>query len=170
MNDNPYITQYRLFNECSKLQEAIDNSEGDLTESIESLVTDRSSIPDLTNTLLHYIAETEGLEEVTAKEIARLLERKNRFKKRAQNMREAIKNVFERFDIKKLEAPFGTTYIQKGSNLCVTDEGALLRDHPELFIRQDPKLNKAALKKLLADGEIIDGVEMQDRTMLVIRK
>lgn len=171
-SQSPSITQYKLVSECFKWQQLVDQLDENqsLPEDLPSIVVEKSSIPELTNTLLYYIAEAEGLEEMTSKEIAALTERKNRFKRRAENMRLAIKNVFERFDIKKLETPLSTVYIQKSSKLCVIDEGALLMDHGDLFIRQDPKLNKTALKKLLASGEVIDGVEMQDRTMLVIRK
>lgn len=178
ISDKPKIsaasTQWKLVS-CGQYSEVIENYLEDksaLVESVDIIVQDKSSVPELTNNLLYYIAESEGIEESLAKEIAVLQERKARFHKRSENLRDSIKMVFDRFDIKKMECPFGTIsqVTRHGSKLDIQDEGMILMDHPELYIRQDPKLDKIALKKLLEEGITIEGVKLIDTHSIMIRK
>ncbi len=166
-------TEWKLVNECLRINEmvaqAINEDWRDEPEQKE-LVLERSDVPELVNSILYHIAETENMAESLTKEIAALQERKARFLKRAENMRKTIEFAFLKFDIKKLETPQATASLSKRSKLVVTNEGSLALEHPELFVRGEPKLNKSALKKMIDEGEIVDGAEMQDRTMLVIRK
>jgi hypothetical protein len=43
-------------------------------------------------------------------------------------------------------------------------------NHPELYIKQEPKLDKAKLRTLLQSGEKIEGVSLEDTTSIMIRK
>ncbi len=139
---------------------------------ITNLSSSKSNIPDLINTLLYYIAESDGLERSLDAEIDRLEARRNRFKTRSKNIRESINNVMGRFDIKKLECPFGTIcqINRDNSKLVVTDEGMILSQHPEYFIRQKPKLDRAALRASLQEGTIVEGASLINTNSIMIRK
>lgn len=167
-------TVWRLNNESAFKSPIEDNIEDKnaLVEVVDNIIKDKTSIPELTNNLLYYISESEGLEESIAKEIAILQERKARFRKRSDNLRESIKMVFDRFDIKKMECPYGTIsqVTRRASKLNVLDEGEILMNYPDLYERQEPKLNRSALKDLLESGVVIDGVELLDTQTIMIRK
>jgi len=172
--DSANITQWKLVNETIYYKELEDKLEDThaMKESMENLIMVKSNIPDLTNTLLYHISENENLEESISKEIAILQERKARFKKRNENLRESIKMVFDRFDLKKLEAPYGTVTmsIRRDSKLEIIDEGDILFNNPELYIKQEPKLDKTSLKNRLLSGENIEGAKLVDNKVLIIRK
>jgi hypothetical protein len=149
-----------------------DEPEENFPEVMKGVLEDKSQMPALLNSLLYYMNEAEGLEKAILEEITVLQERKARFKRRSERIRDFIKCAFERFGLTKLEAPLGTIskVTRKASKLIITDEGALITDFPELYIRQEPKLDKTALKKLLEDGEEIDGAELVDITTIMIRR
>lgn len=172
--DSAYITTWKLHDETSRFHNIENHLEdkAELTETINSLILDKSNIPELTNDLLYYIAESESLEESLAKQISVLQERRARFKKRSDNLRDTIKNVFERFDIKKIETPLGTVSqtVRTLSKLEIVDEGDLLMNHSDLYIKQEPKLDKIKLKALLDSGVVIEGVELKDTFSISIRR
>lgn len=168
------VTQWKLVNETiyyKELEDKLEDKEA-MAETMENLIKVKSNIPDLTNTLLHHIAEAESIEDSLSREIAILQERKARFKKRNENLRESIKMVFDRFDLKKMECPYGTIsqVTKHASKVRIEDEGELLMSHPELYVKQEPKLDKAKLRTLLQSGEKIEGVSLQDTSSIMIRK
>ena len=172
--ESAQVTQWKLISESAYWEENKDNFEdaNALSQAVEFIITAKSNIPDLTNTLLYYIAESEGIEDSIAEEIAMLQARKARFKKRSDNLRDSIKQVFDRFDIKKMECPYATVskVTRAASKLNITDEGDLLMNYPQLYVRQEPKLDKAAVRLLLEEGVVIEGVELVDTHTIMIRK
>ncbi len=162
MKDSVSLTKWKLIESLHDISE-LEIFTQDATES---------NIPTLLNNVIYYISEAEALEEATAKQIADLQIRKDRFKDRANQLRELVKVVFDRFDIQKLETPSGTCnkVTRKASKLSITDEGDLIMNHSWLYTPQPSKLDKTALKKLLQEGTKIDGVELIDSTSIQIRK
>ncbi len=168
------VTKWKLSEQSDyfyDLQDEIENKTG-LEEVIEDIIQSKSSIPELTNNLLYYINESESLEEAIAKEIAILQERRARFKRRSEHLRDTVKMVFQRFDIKKMECPHGTIshVVRPRSRLNIIDEGELLINHSELYTRMEPKLDKVKLKALLESGEKVEGAELVDTYTIMVRK
>ena len=172
--DSSSVTQWKLANETiywAQLEDQLEDKTA-LETTIENAILVKTNVPELTNTLLYYIAESEGIEDSLTKEIAMLQERKARFKKRSENLRASIKMVFDRFDLKKMNCPYGTIsqVTRKESKLNVQDEGELIMNYPELYIKVEPKLDKTALKALLQSGTKIEGVSLEDSTTIMIRR
>lgn len=178
MNDKPKeslnLTKWKLVS-MSKYSEFIEDYAENNTEfqsGMEVFIKDQTILPELINNILYYIAEAEGIEDSIANEIRILRERQERFSKRTDNLRETIQTVFDRYDIKKLECPYGTvSQVNKPAfKLEITDEGNLLMNHPDLYIKQDPMLDRAKLKARLRAGEVIDGAKLVDSKNIMIRK
>jgi hypothetical protein len=71
-----------------------------------------------------------------------------------------------------MNCPYGTIsqVTRKESKLNVQDEGELIMNYPELYIKVEPKLDKTALKALLQSGTKIEGVILEDSTTIMIRR
>lgn len=165
--------KYKLIEECLSLSMLEDKLEDG--QPIDEIINDllvKTNIPQLSNTLLYYIAENESMEEALFNEIERLKERKNRFKKKADDLRAAIKTVMTRCEVTRLVVPFGTISLstRHESKLDVFDEGALISHHPDLYTQQEPKLNKAELGRRIASGERIEGAKLIPTEVLTIRR
>ena len=83
-----------------------------------------------------------------------------------------MKKVFNAFALTKLTCPLGTVskVTKTASKLVIKDEAELMMNHPELFVKQDPKLDKTALTNRLKDGEAIEGAALEDSVTIAIRK
>lgn len=158
--------------EYSELIEDYSDQLDCLQDSLNELMIDKTSIPQIVNDILYYINEYEILEKTIASEINVMRDRKARFEKKADNLRATIKMVFDKFQLTKMECPSGTVskVIKKASKLNINDEGALLMNYPHLYIKQEPKLDKTALKSILVSGENVDGAELLDTETIMIRR
>ena len=88
--------------------------------------------------------------------IATMKERALRLNDRANKKRDLVLHVMERAGIKKLTEPDMTVSLRASPpHVTITDETII----PEIYwLPQAPKLDKAALKNAIKDGENIPGV------------
>lgn len=92
---------------------------------------------------------------------ADLLARRNRYRRRAQSYRASLLAILEATGSRRFEAADVTVSVRLGqSAVVVTDEAAL----PERFVRTEVtrKVDKAALREALGDGEVIAGAALSN--------
>ncbi len=150
------------FGDSKALQAGIDN----IVEALPG------ALPELMNNIVYYINDAEALEASLDEQIKALSERRDRFKKRAENLREALKKAFNTFGLTKLECPLATIskVTKPSSKLVIEDEGELMMNNPELFVKAEPKINKPLLTEKLKAGENITGAKLIDSVTISIRK
>jgi len=158
-----------------KINEILTDPEFSFTELAayaETAMKDKQDILDLINNLIFAISEKEAISRSIANEIAEMQARKDRFNNQSDYLRNALKMVMDKCELTKIECPMGTVSktIRKASRVNVVDEGTLLLEHPELYVKPEPKLDRRALKELLEQGVQIEGVELLDTETIQIRK
>ena len=145
-----------------------------LRAGIDDIISEThpAALPELMNNILYYIDENESLEESLDAQIRALTESRDRFKKQAENLRETMKHVFNKFSLTKLICPLGTVsrVTKTASKLVIEDESAILMQRPDLFTKQAPKLNKILLIDELKAGGDIEGAKLVDSTTIAVRK
>lgn len=150
------------------------NAEGELLpdEQLQQMLNDSSNIPHYVNLLLQYVAETEALEESLAENIRQLQARKQRFSNRIASFKNYLEMIMGRYDLKKFECPNGTIskVIKKKSRLQIVNEGDILLNYPEYFIKQEPVLDKQKLKADLQNGKVVAGADLIDTEFIQVRK
>lgn len=149
-----------------------DFSYSQLTAYADSNITDKKDVLDLVNNMIYAISEKDAITKSIQNEISDLQARKERFNNQSDYLRNCLKMIMDKLDVSKIEAPFGTVskVHKKASRLEVYDEGLLLMSYPELYTKQEPKLDKVALKQLLQTGVEIEGVTLVDTETIQIRK
>src|SRR6185437_1266562 len=111
-----------------KFLQELDGNNALSTETIESLLAERTRIPEFVDTLLYFLNEADALSSALGSQLESLKARKLRIDERKENIRETLLNVFRKFSIKKLECPSGTISLteRKASKLMVTNEADIM--------------------------------------------
>lgn len=135
-------------------------SEGDpalLMDTIEG----ETSLMEAIDRLLLTIAESEGLAMGALSAGRDLMNRADRFTKRAESARAMIEQALMIAEIDKLERPAGTlSLVRRGAKAEVMEES----DIPAEFWKAgDPKLDRKALLAALKDGRAVPGAALSNQ-------
>jgi hypothetical protein len=117
-----------------------------------------------------FIRNLEESEEAIRAAAADMIARADSIGKRADRVREYLKEQMERTGITKIECPYFTLAIQKNPpSVRVVNEGAV----PIIFMRippvPAPTPDKQLIKKTLLEGTDVPGCELQHGTTLRIK-
>jgi Arc/MetJ-type ribon-helix-helix transcriptional regulator len=124
-------------------------------EAIESIVT--------------ALSENELLLAGIESRVREMRERHDRFESRSEKLREALRDLLCRANMRKLVLPECTLSLSaKPQSVVIADESAL----PEQFIRIKKEPDKAAIKEALKRGEQITGAALSNggETLTIRRK
>lgn len=104
-------------------------------------------------------------------EINNLKKRKERLSKKSDSLKKYVLACMQMADMKKLETPKVALSTRKSSSVVVYDENKLKQIAPQVFVEQEPKLNKTLLKKVLADthGALDSCAAIQENINLQIK-
>ncbi len=139
---------------------------------VEQMLLDSSNIPHYVNLLLEHLAEDEAMEVAIADNIKQLQARRNRYSRRIETIKSYLKMIMDRYELKKFDCPNGTIskVIKEKSRLQINDEGDILINNPEYFIRPDPELDKQKLKADLLDGKSVSGAVLVSTEYIQVRR
>lgn len=107
------------------------------------------------------VAAMEAMEAAAKGLAARYSSRASAFEERAGRARDALAHFMAEIGEKTLVLPEGTVSLAKGARSLKGD--ASPADVPERFRVQPPaRIDRAAIKKALEDGETVDGFELSN--------
>lgn len=164
---------YKLYEVCTDFNElAAKLDQGVLAEQeLTDLVEVEDKMQSFITSLVTITDEEQGMLDLLEKQIRDLTARKQRIINRVDHAKKTIHNVMKMCDITKVKLPMVTISRAKTpGSVKIDDEMALLQEHPEYFIRQDPKIDKAKIKDDLKHGVVIEGVRLESGETIVIRK
>ena len=139
---------------------------------VEKMLLDSSNIPHYINLLLEHLAEDESMEAAIAENIKQLQGRRNRYNRRIETIKSYLQMIMDRYGLKKFDCPNGTIskVIKQNSRLQINDEGDILINNPEYFVRPDPELDKQKLKADLLDGKSVSGADLVHTEYIQVRR
>lgn len=167
-----------LNNELSKIEELrklLDN-EGVLydengevdSELLINTIEGETNLHELILELEMKISEYDTMAKAIKINVDTLNKRKSRMQNSANTLRTIILSSMDKAGIKKIEGSLATISLKsKPRSLIITDESLI----PSKYFESQPKLKKKDLISNLKDGDLIDGVELDNGGIsLQIRK
>ena len=161
------MTLYELTDDYMEVASMIDDPDMDpqtITDTLESIggeIEDKAE--NYAKVIANATAEADGL----AKEIERLTRRKKAIETNARRVKDTLQNAMVITGKTKFKTPLFSFGIQKNPASLEIAEGTTI---PERYlIPQEPKVDKAAIKAALKDGEVIDGCTLVQGESLRIR-
>ncbi len=100
--------------------------------------------------------------------IAKLQERKERIGKRSDSKRTVIRKAMEKAGLRKFNHATGMVYLQRTARkVMIVDETEI----PDAFWMQNPRVDKAAVKKAIESGTPVAGATLSnaDETLVIRR-
>ena len=156
------ITLYNVSKEFEFLADLLDRDvlEEQERQHIEEMLAQK--IQQSSQEILTYQINEQANIEVLAREIKRLQGMKKAAENRMEKFKDRLSENMRRLQCKKIATPLGNvTLALDGVNKSVAlKEGVNIDTIPEEFIKVTKELKKTELKKAIADGEVIDGIEV----------
>ena len=161
------MTLYELTDDYMEVASMMDDPDvdpqmiADTLESIGGEIEDKAE--NYAKVIANATAEADGL----AKEIERLARRKKAIETNARRVKDTLQNAMVVTGKTKFKTSLFSFGIQKNPASLEIAEGTTI---PERYlIPQEPKVDKAAIKAALKDGEVIDGCTLVQGESLRIR-
>lgn len=158
---------YELAPEYARLVDAADDGD-DVLEQLEKIGGELSA---KVGALVHVVAELDAESATLRAEEARLCARRNLRERRAESLREYLRDGMKAAGITKIATPTHTITLSPSTpRVEVDDEGAI----PAEYMRQPPTPAAAPDKKAIADaykrlGECVAGTRVVPTTALKIK-
>ena len=162
MNKRPIDDAFRLGREieAAKILRANLASLTDDEEAVRDTVEGELSLRELIGKVAAEIGEGASSIEAISNFVTRLEGRKKRMKDGIEFKRTLICNAMEQAGIKSLETEAGVVTVKAvAPSLMVTDESKI---PSQFWVSKEPTLDKAALKKALAEKVDIAGAELSN--------
>lgn len=155
---------YQLTGAALQLQEALELGEIDqqtFDDTLESLDID-TKVENICKVIRNLEAQAKAFKE----EKDRLAEREKSVKNGVARLKESLLFSLQSLDRNKVEAGIFTVSRSKSKSVKIIDETWL----PEQFLIYQPaKIDKAAIAKVLKDGEEVAGAELEETEHVRIR-
>lgn len=167
------LSIYKIYEVCKDFNElAAKLDERALEEDeLTDLVSVEDKMQSLFTSLVTITDEEQRMTDLLDRQIKELTERKKRITNRIQYAKDTLHNAMRVCDITKIKLPMITISRSKTPDkVVIDDETALLCEHPEYFIKQNPKIDKAKLKQDLKCGVAVDGAHLEQGETIVMRK
>ena len=150
----------KLYEIDQAIESLVDNETGELLdyEAFAALQMERDR--KLENMVLWYKDLTAEAKAIKAEEDA-LRERRKAKENRAERLRQYLQNLLcgEKFQTARCAVSY-----RKSMALNVADA-----DHPDMVAYSAPALDKRAITALVKGGEVVPGVEMEERQSMTVR-
>lgn len=133
---------------------------GDDEEMVADAVEGETNLVDVIKSAIDRILELEAHEKAISDQQKALGERKDRFAKQADHIRQAVLVAMGQADLKKLELPTATL-----SRKALPQKAEIINDAdiPSRFWKpSDPKLDRKALLEALKEKELIPGAALSN--------
>lgn len=151
-------------NDWSRMRERLLLQHPDLADDIETLndtLEGIADLPDLLVAVMRQADETEMLVTGIDARMDDLKARKDRLKRRAEAIRDAVCDAMQRADLPKIEAPdFTVSTRRTPPAVVVTDEGQIPPAYMKEKVTTAP--DKAAIKAALESGETVPGCALSN--------
>ena len=161
---------YELNQNFNNLIEVLENTED---ENIKELI--KKSMDQLTletnekiENIIKYIKNLEAEAEALEKESKRLNDRKIKTLKKVDNLKGYLKDFTSSLESKKYNTGIFNISIRKNAAAIIIENEFLV---PEEYCKTEVvrKVDKIALKEKLKDGEVIEGVKLQQSESIIIK-
>lgn len=156
------VTLYNISQEFEFIADLLDRDvlEEDERIRLESMLAEK--IKQSSQEIVTYQIEEQAKIEVLAREIKRLTTIKRAAENRMEKFKDRLSENMRKLQCKKIATPLGNiTLALDGVNKTVAlKEGVDIDTIPEEYIKVTKELKKTELKKALADGETINGIEI----------
>ena len=161
------MTLYELTDDYLEIASMIDDPDVDPQTIADTLESIGGEIEDKAENYAKVIANATAEADGLAKEIERLARRKKAIETNARRVKDTLQNAMVITGKMKFKTPLFSFGIQKNPASLEIAEGTTI---PERYlIPQEPKVDKAAIKAALKDGEVIDGCTLVQGESLRIR-
>lgn len=161
------MTLYELTDDYLEIASMIDDPDVDPQTIADTLESIGGEIEDKAENYAKVIANATAEADGLAKEIERLTRRKKAIETNARRVKDTLQNAMVITGKMKFKTPLFSFGIQKNPASLEIAEGTTI---PERYlIPQEPKVDKAAIKAALKDGEVIDGCTLVQGESLRIR-
>ena len=161
------MTLYELTDDYMEVASMIDDPDVDPQTIADTLESIGGEIEDKAENYAKVIANATAEADGLAKEIERLARRKKAIETNARRVKDTLQNAMVVTGKTKFKTPLFSFGIQKNPASLEIAEGTTI---PERYlIPQEPKVDKAAIKAALKDGEVIDGCTLVQGESLRIR-
>ena len=161
------MTLYELTDDYLEIASMIDDPDVDPQTIADTLESIGGEIEDKAENYAKVIANATAEADGLAKEIERLTRRKKAIETNARRVKDTLQNAMVITGKTKFKTPLFSFGIQKNPASLEIAEGTAI---PERYlIPQEPKVDKAAIKAALKDGEVIDGCTLVQGESLRIR-
>lgn len=161
------MTLYELTDDYMEVASMIDDPDMDPQTIADTLESIGGEIEDKAENYAKVIANATAEADGLAKEIERLTRRKKAIETNARRVKDTLQNAMVITGKTKFKTPLFSFGIQKNPASLEIAEGTTI---PERYlIPQEPKVDKAAIKAALKDGEVIDGCTLVQGESLRIR-
>lgn len=171
------MTLFEISKEFEKLEEKLLESINDETGEIENpeLIEEiekelEKILSDKSENIIRYIRAKELSIEATDKEIERLKKYKKSSEKRLDNFKKYVVMNMYKLGKTKLETGVGNITISKSSKTIINEE--IINKDPRYY-RQETKIehkfDKNVIRKLINNGEKIDGAFIEESSSIKIK-
>lgn len=138
----------------------------DNTETINNLFNGlKMTFEDKLDNSQRYILTLNGEADILAKEIKRLQAKKTALENKADRLSEMMKNAILSSGENKFKTSLYSFNIKKTESVEVRDLDVI----PRAYLRLKKEADKAAIKKALKNGDIIDGVYLSEKLSLGVK-
>lgn len=161
---------YQLKENYNNLVQVLENAEDDnLKEMVETALNDvNDSINAKAENVVYFIKNLESDAAAIKEEEKRLSEMRKRKEKQIENLKGYLFDFTKATEGEKIKGGIFTVSIKKNPASVVVDS---LEDIPMDYLRVKTvtEADKTALKKALKNGEIIDGVHLEQKEVINIK-
>lgn len=131
----------------------------DTLEALEGAIEEKA------DSYAYIIAEIDAHADMLKKESDRLAQKRQYVLNGKERLRASLLNTMQNTGKVKFKTDFHSFYISKHSSVEITDEAKI----PDEFKAYEVKVNKAELKKALAEDLGIEGAELIEKESVCIR-
>lgn len=163
------LTLYQLTDEYLALMDLAAEEEADEASFDAALTALQGEIFEKGIAVAQVIKNLEAFSEAAKGEGKRMLLRAEMAEKRADRIREYLKNQMERSGIKKMDSPYFSVAVRKNRARVEIEGGADIPPDLCVIIPQQLRPNKVAIAKELESGADIPGCRLVTSTRLDIK-
>lgn len=161
-------TEYQNFIDLVEAGEIPEEAIADTLESITSLLEDKAD--NIACLIKNLTAEAEAIKA----EEDRLAARKKRKLKEAERLTNYLSDTLQKSGHTKIETARNNISFRKSPPKVIVEDEAAFKvwastEKPELLTFKDPDINKAAIKKAIAEGAEIRGAHLESGITMQIK-
>lgn len=161
------MTLYELTDDYLQVMEMLEDPDVDLQTINDTLESIGGEIEEKADNYAKIITYLTTLRNGADAEKKRLTKRVDRFDNSIAWLKRNLEDTMKLTGKTKFKTPLFSYYIQKNAPSLVIAEGTQISE--KYLIPQEPKVDNAAIKAALKDGEVIDGCTLVQGESLRIR-